>query len=99
MRTRLWQCVAATLVVGLLGLPGAVLPAAGDEGSAVAGATAPSASPGSGSTDNTEVPKPEAKGEEGAETPEIEVEVVGRKTGEQALPSYAPTTGEVVTSI
>jgi outer membrane receptor protein involved in Fe transport len=99
MATRLWWLTVAALVVGLLGLPGLAPPAAGDEGPAVAGAAAPSASPESASTSSTEAPKEQAKGEKGAETPEIEVEVVGKKVGEQPVPSLAPTTGEVVTSI
>jgi outer membrane receptor protein involved in Fe transport len=33
------------------------------------------------------------------ETPEIDVEVVGEKEGEQPVPALAPTTGDVVTSI
>ena len=99
MRTRLWQLTLAALVVGFLGLPGAVLPTAGDEGPALASATVPNASPGSGSTSSTEAPKQEAKGEEGAEPPEISVEVVGKKWGEQVVPALVPSTGEVVSTI
>ncbi len=99
MRTRLWQLTVAALVVGLLGLAGTVPPAAADEGPAVAGTPAPNASPGPESADNTEAPKQEVKGEQSAETPEISVEVVGKKWGEQVVPALVPSTGEVVSTI
>jgi outer membrane receptor protein involved in Fe transport len=97
MTTCLWRVAVAALAVGLLGLCGMAVPAAAEETPAVTGTTASSASPPS--TETTQAPKQEVKGEEGAEMPEIEVEVVGEKTGEQEVPSLAPTTGEVVTSI
>lgn len=53
--------------------------------------------PGASSHDNkagTEVVQPLSE-----EVPEIEVEVVGQKEGEQPIPSLAPTIGEVITSI
>jgi outer membrane cobalamin receptor len=94
MTTCLWRVAVAALVVGLLGLCGIAVPAAAQETPAVTGATTASESPPS--TAATQAPQQGATAEE---MPEIEVEVVGEKTGEQEVPSLAPTTGEVVTSI
>jgi len=102
MSTRLWRLAVAMSVVGLLGLGVAASPAsAGADAAAASGTTAAGGSPGAtdegGATSDQAVKQeePSAKGEE----PEIEVEVVGKKVGEQPVPSLAPTTGEVITSI
>ena len=89
-------CWGACLAVVLVLICGTVLLAAEDTGPAVAtdqkqvDAEAPAA---------PAPPESAAAARTAKETPEIEVEVVGKKVGAQPLPSFAPTTGEVVTSI
>ncbi len=89
-------CWGACLALVLVLICGTALLGAEDTGSAVAAeqkqvdAEAPAA---------PAPPESAAAAKTAEETPEIEVEVVGKKVGEQPVPSLAPTTGEVITSI
>jgi outer membrane receptor protein involved in Fe transport len=107
MRTRWWQLTVAALVVGLLGFCPAVPAAVADDETAPTGIAEQGAPPAP--TAETKAPeqpagakaarKDESPAALGQEEPEIEVEVVGKKVGEQPVQSLAPTTGEVITSI
>jgi len=97
MMTRVCRSAVAVLVACLLCSSGIALsPALADESPAAATATTPDASPGS--DDETKASEQGAEEEKGEPT-EISVEVIGKKWGEQAVPSLTPSTGEVLSTI
>jgi len=86
-----FNLATVVIVLGLLTTP---LTWAELEAPANAGIADPAAAEGQARQSSEET-----TGKETEETPEIEVEVIGKKWGEQVVPALVPSTGEVVSAI
>ena len=94
MRRLSYWSVVALLVAGLCAARPAVPAAMVDDGRTIA----PEKTAGAPETSEEAAAQSSQEGEAG-EMPEIEVEVVGRRWGEQVVPALVPSTGEVVSTI